>query len=70
MTNIGYSSEYILVAERIKKRFGGLIAVDGATVKVRRRTITLLIGPNGSGKTTLLNVIAGFYKPNSGKVIF
>jgi len=70
MTNIGYSSEYILVAERIKKRFGGLIAVDGATVKVRRRTITLLIGPNGSGKTTLLNVIAGFYKPDDGKVIF
>lgn len=66
----GHGNEYILVAERIVKRFGGLVAVDNATVKIRRKTITLLIGPNGSGKTTLLNVIAGYYRPDGGRVVF
>jgi len=70
MTAMSHSSEYILVAEKVVKRFGGVVAVDGATVKVRRKTITLLIGPNGSGKSTLLNVIAGFYRPDGGRVVF
>jgi len=54
----------------IKKYFGGLKAVDDVSFKVAEKEIFGLIGPNGSGKTTLVNVLTGFYKPDSGKVIF
>ncbi len=64
------ADDYVLEAIDIVKLFGGLRALDGATLRVPRNKITLLIGPNGSGKTTLLNVIAGVYKPDGGKVLF
>ena len=48
--------------------FGGIRAVDGATIEIARGSITGLIGPNGAGKTTLFNVIAGHFRPTSGKV--
>ncbi len=48
--------------------FGGIRAVDGASIEIAKGSITGLIGPNGAGKTTLFNVVAGHYKPTSGTV--
>ena len=48
--------------------FGGVRAIDGASVDVRPGQIHGLIGPNGSGKTTILNVISGYYRPEAGTV--
>jgi len=62
--------EAVLYLEELEKRFGGLKAVDGVTLKAKEKAITLLIGPNGSGKTTLVNTTTGYYKPDGGKVYF
>lgn len=59
----------MIVVEDIHKHFGGLRAVDGASLTIETGSITGLIGPNGAGKTTLFNVIAGHYKPTSGRVL-
>lgn len=60
----------LLEVQGITKRFGGLVAVNDFSLSVDRGHIVALIGPNGAGKTTAFNCIAGFYKPNEGKVIF
>lgn len=52
------------------KRFGGLVAVDGADLRVDAGTITALIGPNGSGKTTLFNLVTGTMRADAGEVWF
>jgi branched-chain amino acid transport system ATP-binding protein len=66
----GNQTPVILETRNLTKTFGGLKAVDRCSIEVRRGMITGLIGPNGAGKTTLFNLIAGFYKPNSGEIIF
>jgi neutral amino acid transport system ATP-binding protein len=60
----------LLEVEEVVKRFGGIRAVDGATMNIRQNEITALIGPNGAGKTTLFNVVTGFYHGDRGSVIF
>ena len=54
--------------DSISKHFGGLKAVDNATLEIKQGTITGLIGPNGAGKTTLFNIVAGVYTPTSGRI--
>lgn len=63
-------SDYILKAEHVTQRFGGLVAVNDVNIHVQKGDIVGIIGPNGAGKTTLFNCIAGQYHPTSGKVIF
>jgi ABC-type branched-subunit amino acid transport system ATPase component len=58
-----------LAARDVTVRFGGLVAVDKASIDVPSGRITGLIGPNGAGKTTLLNVCTGQIKPTSGKIL-
>lgn len=60
----------ILEVQDVNKSFGRLRALDGVSLQVEERTISILIGPNGSGKTTLINVIMGFYSPDAGKVLY
>ncbi len=54
--------------EDLHLHFGGIRAVDGASLEIAEGSITGLIGPNGAGKTTLFNAVAGHYTPNSGRV--
>jgi len=60
----------ILETEEVVKRFGGIRAVNGATLNVREGSITALIGPNGAGKTTFFNVVTGFYPADGGRAEF
>jgi len=54
----------------IRKTFGGIVSLNGVDMKIKKNSISALIGPNGSGKTTLFNVISGFFPPDSGHVLF
>jgi neutral amino acid transport system ATP-binding protein len=64
------SEEPILAVRDVAKRFGGVRAVDGATLDVRPGSITALIGPNGAGKSSLFNVVTGFERADRGAVEF
>ena len=60
----------ILQVNNLSKFFGGLEAISNCSLKIKKGSITGIIGPNGSGKTTLFNLIAGNLKPNKGSVYF
>jgi putative spermidine/putrescine transport system ATP-binding protein len=55
--------------ERVEKRYGDVIAVDGIDLDVRDGEFFSMLGPSGSGKTTTLRMIAGFEQPTSGRVV-
>jgi len=63
-------SDTLLQTDRLRKEFGGLVAVDDVDFTVPTNSIVSLIGPNGAGKTTFFNMLTGVYKPTEGRVIF
>jgi branched-chain amino acid transport system ATP-binding protein len=60
----------ILVAQGVRKEFGGLVAVNDVDFTIPEGSIVSLIGPNGAGKTTFFNMLTGVYKPTAGKIVF
>jgi len=61
-------TEHLLRVENVSKRFGGLLAVDRASLTAEAGRITALIGPNGAGKTTLFSIVSGFARPTEGRI--
>ena len=59
-----------LAISEVSKHFGGVRAVESVTLSVRSGGLISVIGPNGAGKTSLLNMISGFYRPDSGAIVF
>ena len=59
----------MIEVENVSKHFGGLKAVDHATLSIATGSITGLIGPNGAGKSTLFNIVAGLFPPTSGRIL-
>ena len=64
------SNANLLIADDVRKEFGGLIAVNDLTFTIPSRAIVSLIGPNGAGKTTFFNMLTGLYKPTDGVITF
>src|SRR5215210_6328112 len=60
----------ILVADHVRKEFGGLVATNDVDFTIPRETVVSLIGPNGAGKTTFFNMLTGVYKPTAGRIVF
>jgi len=66
----GKTTDNLLVADRVSKIFGGLVAVNDVSFTLPRKSIVSIIGPNGAGKTTFFNMLTGLYKPSTGKISF
>lgn len=60
----------VLEAKALTRRFGGLVAVNNVSFKVKKNEIFGLIGPNGAGKTTLFNLVTGLLSPSSGQLLY
>ena len=60
----------LLIAQSVRKEFGGLVAVNDVDFVIPQGAIVSLIGPNGAGKTTFFNMLTGVYKPTEGAIIF
>jgi branched-chain amino acid transport system permease protein len=66
----GHAGDVVLQAVDVVREFGGVRAVAGASLSVRRGTLTGLIGPNGAGKSTLLGTLAGTIPVTSGTILY
>lgn len=64
------ASEVILEVRNLRKEFGGLVAVDDVSGRIRAHTLHAIIGPNGAGKTTLFNLMSGTLPPTRGQIYF
>ncbi|MCX8029215.1 MAG: ABC transporter ATP-binding protein [Brevinematales bacterium] len=64
------NNSIILEVVNISKYFGGIRALSNVSFAVEEGKIVSIIGPNGAGKTTVFNIISGFYKPDTGRIIF
>ena len=60
----------LLRVENVSKHFGSLVAVNEVSMTVEPGELRAIIGPNGAGKTTFFNLISGFFRPTSGRIIF
>jgi branched-chain amino acid transport system ATP-binding protein len=60
----------MLSVRGVSRSFGGILAVDGCSLEIRRESIVGLIGPNGAGKSTLFDLITGFQRPDTGSIVF
>ena len=69
MSNLAHQ-EYILSAEGVTKRFGGLVAVNQVDIALKKNEILGLIGPNGAGKTTLFNMLSGTMPMTEGRLFY
>jgi branched-chain amino acid transport system ATP-binding protein len=63
------STNVLLTTERLRKEFGGLVAVNDVDFTIPDGSIISLIGPNGAGKTTFFNMLTGVYKPTAGTIL-
>ena len=63
-------SESIFSTDALHKRFGGLHATNDVSLDVARAEFRAIIGPNGAGKSTLFNLVTGFLRPDSGRILF
>lgn len=64
------TEDILLEASNLTKAFGGLVAVDDVSIKIRKKTMHAIIGPNGAGKTTLFNLLSGVLPPTKGEVYY
>src|SRR6185437_10806920 len=60
----------LLKVQNASRHFGSLVAVRGVTMSVEPGELRAVIGPNGAGKTTFFNMITGFFRPSSGRIVF
>src|SRR5881296_1235959 len=70
MSENGGKGDDLLVAEKVRKEFGGLVASNDVDFTIPRGSVVSLIGPNGAGKTTFFNMLTGVYKPTAGRIVF
>jgi branched-chain amino acid transport system ATP-binding protein len=66
----GTAADSILRTENLSIRFGGLAALSGINVEVRRGEVRAIIGPNGAGKSTFFNCLTGVLRPSLGRILF
>src|SRR5512136_1891976 len=60
----------MLETRQLSKHFKGLVAINNVDFNVGQKELVGVIGPNGAGKTTFFNLVTGFLKPTSGKILF